>query len=116
MSRDARIKNKTSLGDATGLSTKQRVGKRGTRVIKPAGLCTVMAGCEETFMAPLPIRLLPGIDYKIIQQLYQFNLRYINEIHRIRQEQLHQAARAFSAGQPQEDDLTSVIGKINFEG
>ncbi len=85
------VKSKFNLENATGLSTNKLVSKVATRVIKPAGLCTVVAGCEETFMAPLPIRLLPGIDYKIIQQLHQFNLHYINEIHRIGQELLYQA-------------------------
>ncbi|NQT26797.1 SpoIIE family protein phosphatase [candidate division KSB1 bacterium] len=37
--------------------------------------------------------------------------RTTSEIH----EQLHQAVDAFSSDQPQEDDLTSVIGKIQFE-
>lgn len=88
------IKNKFNLENAVGLGTNKLVSKVATRVIKPTGLCTVMAGCEETFMAPLPIRLLPGVDYKIIQQLYQFNLRYINEIHKIRHELLYQAVGA----------------------
>lgn len=85
------IRSKFNLDNAIGLGTNKLVSKVATRVIKPAGLCTVVAGCEESFMAPLPLRLLPGIDYKVIQQLYQFNLRYINDIHKIAQELLLQA-------------------------
>ncbi len=84
------IRSKFNLDNATGLGTNKLVSKVATRVIKPAGLCTVMAGCEESFMAPLPLRLLPGVDFKVIQQLYQFNLRYINEIQKIAQEELLQ--------------------------
>lgn len=85
------VKNKFNLENAVGLGTSKLVSKVATRVIKPAGLCTVLAGCEETFMAPLPIRFLPGIDYKVIRQLYQFNLRYINDIREIKQELLFRA-------------------------
>jgi DNA polymerase-4 len=85
------IRGKFNLDNAIGLATSKLVSKVATRVIKPAGLCSVMAGCEETFMAPLPLRLMPGIDSKVIQHLYQFNLRYINEIHTISPDLLVQA-------------------------
>ncbi len=85
------VKDKFNLDNAVGLGTNKLVSKVATRVIKPAGLCSVLAGCEENFMGPLPLRLLPGIDYKVLQQLYQFNLRYNNDIHGIKQEILLQA-------------------------
>jgi len=85
------LKTKFRLENAAGLGTNKLVSKVATRVIKPAGLCTVMAGCEQSFMSPLPINLMPGIDYTIIRQLYQFNLRFINEILKINQDTLAQA-------------------------
>lgn len=75
------IKNRFGLQNSMGVASNKLVSKIATRVINPAGLCSVNSGCEETFLAPLPIRLLPGIDSKVMRQLYQFNLRNIRDIH-----------------------------------
>jgi DNA polymerase-4 len=82
------VKRRYNLGNSAGLAANKLVSKIATRVVKPSGLCTVVNGCEESFMAPLPINLLPGIDNTVIRRLCQFNIRYINEILRIPQPQL----------------------------
>jgi DNA polymerase-4 len=92
-----RVKEHFKLDNAVGVASNKLVSKVATRVIKPAGLCSVMQGSEEEFMAPLPIRMLPGIDSKVIQQLYQFNLRNINEIHTVPQRSLFQVVGPVAA-------------------
>ena len=92
------VKHQFNLENSIGLASNKLVSKIATRVIKPAGLCSVNRGCEESFMSPLPIRLLPGIDTKVIQQLYQFNFRNIKDIHSITQQ-----------------SLASAIGPVAFE-
>lgn len=91
------VKKRYNLGNSAGLASNKLVSKIATRVVKPSGLCTVVSGCEESFMAPLPVGLLPGIDYTVIRRLYQFNLRYINEIVKIPKQQLY-AVVGYAAG------------------
>lgn len=77
------IKEQCGFDATVGLATNRLVSKIATRVIKPKGLCTVIQGCEEEFMGPLPINLLPGVERRILEQLLQFNLRLIRDLNRI---------------------------------
>jgi DNA polymerase-4 len=84
------IKAQCGFDATVGLATNRLVSKIATRVIKPNGLCTVMRGCEEEFMGPLPINLLPGVEQRILEQLLQFNLRLIGDLSRIPVQKLQQ--------------------------
>ncbi|HEX2957825.1 MAG TPA: hypothetical protein VHO70_13400 [Chitinispirillaceae bacterium] len=77
------IKEQCGFDATVGLATSRLVSKIATRVIKPEGLCTVIHGCEEEFMGPLPINLLPGVEQRILEQLLQFNLHLIRDLNRI---------------------------------
>lgn len=77
------IHEQCKLDCTVGLSQNRLVSKIATRVIKPIGLCTVMEGCEQEFMAPLPLHFLPGLDRRILEQLLQFNLQTIRDIYHI---------------------------------
>jgi DNA polymerase IV len=85
-----RIRDKYRLDPAVGVATNKLISKVATRVVKPYGLCRIIAGCEEEFLGPLPVRLLPGIDPKVITQLMQFNISIIKELIRIPEAQLAQ--------------------------
>jgi DNA polymerase-4 len=74
------IKRECSIDCAVGLAENRLVSKIATRVIKPAGLCTVLNGCEEDFMAPLPVSFLPGLEKRLLEQILQFNLRLIKDL------------------------------------
>jgi len=78
-----RIKQQCSLDCTAGLAANRLVSKIATRVIKPTGLCTVLSGCEEDFMSPLPVSFLPGLEQRYLEQLFQFNLRLIKDLNRI---------------------------------
>jgi DNA polymerase-4 len=86
-----RLQNRCSLPGSVGLGGSKLVSKVATRVVKPAGLCHVVHGCEESFLAPLPVHLLPGIDYHVVRQLLEFNLNIIKDIHGITPEVLSHA-------------------------
>ncbi len=83
------LKESFNLENTVGIASNKLVSKVATRVIKPAGLCSVVQGSEEEFMAPLPIRMLPGVDSKVIRQLCEFNLHNIKEIHSISHDHLY---------------------------
>jgi DNA polymerase-4 len=55
------IKERTGLNASIGLSTSHLVSKIASDQAKPHGLLYVLAGCEARFLAPLPIRRMPGI-------------------------------------------------------
>ncbi|MGA1874228.1 MAG: DNA polymerase Y family protein [bacterium] len=74
------IKDTLRLDSALGLARNKLVSKIATRVVRPVGLCEVMAGGEADFMAPLPLHYLPGLDHKLAAMLLQLNLRAIGDL------------------------------------
>jgi DNA polymerase-4 len=58
------------------------VAKVASRVVKPTGECLVAAGDEETFLSPLPVQLLPGLEPTDLQHLREFRLRSIGDVAR----------------------------------
>jgi DNA polymerase-4 len=75
--------NKYKLPSTAGLASSKLVSKIATRVIKPAGFCSVVNGCEQEFMGPLPVTMLPGIDESIIRKILQFNIATVLELRKI---------------------------------
>ncbi len=65
---------------AVGIGSNKLVSKVATRIIKPAGICTVIDGCEEELMAPLPLSLLPGLEGRILNKLLQFNIQVVHDL------------------------------------
>ena len=55
------ITRTTSLPCSGGLATTRLVAKVASDQAKPRGLVWVPAGCEQRFLAPLPVRKIPGI-------------------------------------------------------
>jgi len=55
------IKDRTGLNCSIGLSTSHLVSKIASDQAKPHGLLYVLPGCEPKFLAPLPVRRMPGI-------------------------------------------------------
>lgn len=82
------VRSKFSLDPAVGVAVNKLMSKVATRVIKPTGLCRVVAGCESDFLAPLPVRVLPGLDERIIEHTIQFNISIIKDLVAISEPQL----------------------------
>jgi DNA polymerase IV len=55
------VKERTDLNCSIGLSTSHLVSKIASDQAKPHGLLYILPGCESRFLAPLPIRRMPGI-------------------------------------------------------
>jgi DNA polymerase-4 len=55
------VKDKTSLNCSVGAGTSHVVAKIASDQAKPHGLLYVFPGCEPAFLAPLPVRRMPGI-------------------------------------------------------
>ncbi len=77
------IRDACRIEPVVGIAANRLVSKVATRVIKPRGLCAVVSGCEEEFMAPLPLAFLPGLEMRQLEHLLQFNLQLIRDLTRI---------------------------------
>jgi DNA polymerase IV len=55
------VKEKTGLNCSIGAGTSHVVAKIASDQAKPHGLLCVFPGCEPTFLAPLPVRRMPGV-------------------------------------------------------
>ncbi len=55
------VKDKTGLNCSVGAGTSHVVAKIASEQAKPHGLLYVFPGCEPAFLAPLPVRRMPGI-------------------------------------------------------
>jgi DNA polymerase IV len=79
-----------SIFDATGLrctvalATGKTVAKIAADSHKPDGLMAIEPGTEQAFLAPLPIRALPGIGPKTTARLEPLGLRTIGDLLDIR--------------------------------
>lgn len=63
------VRATTSLSCSLGVSTSKVVCKIASDRRKPAGITVVPAGREAAFLAPLPVRLLPGVGPRAEERL-----------------------------------------------
>jgi DNA polymerase-4 len=82
------IKDRTQLNCSVGLSTSHLVSKISSDQAKPHGLVYVLPGCETRFLAPLPIRRMPGIGKVTEPELLSLGIVTIGDLQRMGQEKL----------------------------
>jgi DNA polymerase-4 len=63
------VRAATSLSCSIGVSTSKVVAKIASDLRKPGGLTVVPSGSEAAFLAPFPVRRLPGIGPKAEERL-----------------------------------------------
>lgn len=83
-----RIKSELALDPIWSVGPNKLVAKVATRLVKPIGEYIVGAGEEEPFLAPLPIRLIPGIEAADRLRLKDFNLTRVCQVTALSLEQL----------------------------
>jgi len=74
------LKDRTGLNASIGLSTSHLVSKIASDQAKPHGLLHVLPGCEGAFLAPLPIRRMPGIGKATEPELRSRGITTIGDI------------------------------------
>jgi DNA polymerase-4 len=70
------------------VATNKLIAKVATRVVKPVGEYIVPPGHEESFLAPLPIHLIPGLGKKDLRKLQEFNLFAVSQARALSVKQL----------------------------
>ena len=82
------IRTDLGLDPIWSVAPNKLVAKVATRLVKPDGDYVVAAGEEETLLAPLPIRLVPGIEHNDLRRLQEFNLTRVAQLTALSLEQL----------------------------
>jgi nucleotidyltransferase/DNA polymerase involved in DNA repair len=84
----ATIRAELGLPASIGVATTRAVAKIATDRAKPAGILAVEAGTEADFLAPLPVRAIPGVGPKTDQLLRSAGIATIGELARKKPSQL----------------------------
>ena len=74
------VKEKTKLNCSVGASTSHLVSKIASDQAKPHGLLCVLPGCEAKFLAPLPVRRMPGIGKVTEPRLLSLGISTIGDL------------------------------------
>jgi DNA polymerase-4 len=82
------IKRELQLNVSIGGGTSRVVAKIACDYAKPNGVAWVRPGYEAEFLAPLPLKELPGIGPKTAERLAQYNLQRIGDLVKIPEKML----------------------------
>ena len=74
------IKQATQLDCTVGIASTKMTAKIASQKAKPSGMLWVPLGLESMFLAPLSIKLIPGIGKKMTKLLHSFGLTHIHQI------------------------------------
>lgn len=75
-----RIRRELGITASVGIASNKLVAKIASDQGKPDGLVEVAAGQEETFLAPLPVRSLPGVGRTTAQALRRLGINLVGEL------------------------------------
>lgn len=73
------LRQDLGLDPIWSLAANKVVAKVASRLVKPRGECIVGGGEEGSFLAPLPLRLLPGIAPADLHRLGQINIDRVHQ-------------------------------------
>src|SRR3954454_9201487 len=82
------VRARTRLSCSLGFASSKVVAKIPSDRRKPGGLTAVRPGTEAAFLAPLPIRILPGVGPRGEERLKAFGIETIGQLAAITDEQL----------------------------
>ena len=85
------IRARTGIDPIWSIGSNKLVAKVASRLVKPVGEYIVAPGEEESFLAPLPLVLLPGITVFERSRLEEFNIRKTGDLAVLSRKQLYGA-------------------------
>lgn len=74
------VRQKIGIDPIWSIAANKLVAKVASRLVKPAGEYLVSPGAEASFLAPLSVRLLPGIESREITCLDAFNIKKVGAL------------------------------------
>jgi DNA polymerase-4 len=87
------VRTRTRLSCSLGVATAKVVAKVASDRRKPGGLTVVRPGREAAFLAPFPIRILPGIGPRAEERLVALGITTIGQIAELTDDDLKQVMR-----------------------
>jgi DNA polymerase-4 len=75
-----RIESEVGLPSSAGIATSRSVAKVASGQAKPRGVRLVAAGAERAFLAPLPVRKLPGIGPVAEAKLLSLGMNTLGDV------------------------------------
>jgi DNA polymerase-4 len=78
-----RVIRETGLPISFGMASGKTIAKMATNQAKPNGQLYIEHGKEKEFLAPLPIRKIPGLGENTCQKLYQYGIERIGDLQRV---------------------------------
>jgi DNA polymerase-4 len=75
-----KMKQETQLNCSIGIGTSRLVAKVSSDQGKPNGICYVLAGCEQSFLAPLEVRKIPGVGKVTEKNLHDLGIRTVGDL------------------------------------
>jgi DNA polymerase IV len=85
------VRGSTSLSCSLGVGTSKTVAKIASDRRKPGGLTVVPPGREAAFLAPLDIRLLPGLGPRTEERLRRLGVETLGSLARLADDELRAA-------------------------
>jgi DNA polymerase-4 len=85
------IREATQLPSSMGLAPTRLVAKVASEQAKPRGLLWIPDGSEERFLAPLPVRRIPGIGPVTEKALHALGIQTVGQLAALSQEKLEEA-------------------------
>ena len=82
------IQRQLHLDSSLGIACNKMVSMIAAHVTRAPGLQDVPRGDEFSFLAPLPVRLLPGVGLQVERQLRDLNIHLIRDIAAMKPEHL----------------------------
>ncbi|MBL7714148.1 MAG: DNA polymerase IV [Bdellovibrionales bacterium] len=81
-----RIQDETGLTASIGIGSNRLIAKVATDQCKPNGMLQIQPGREKDFLAPLPVKVLPGVGPQLEKILHSRAWFRISDLHRVSEE------------------------------
>ena len=75
-----RVREELAVAASVGIASGKSLAKIASDAAKPDGLLEVPVGAEETFLAPRPVRQLPGLGPQAESQLARLGVRTLGQL------------------------------------
>src|SRR5438270_1271884 len=75
-----KMKRETELNCSIGIGSSRLVAKVSSDQGKPNGICYVLAGCEQAFLAPLEVRKIPGVGKVTEKNLQDLGIKTVGDL------------------------------------
>src|SRR4051812_47117776 len=85
-----KMKQETHLNCSVGIGTSRLVAKVSSDQGKPNGICYVLAGCEQAFLAPLEVRKIPGVGKVTEKNLHDLGIKTVGDLAKLDDEFLEE--------------------------